>query len=72
MQKQTEAEVFSSLLERLRMAEEAAYTIGHLYKAQDDLAYGQGFLAVGEMLKMTQINVTNIATRSLRSAGGFK
>jgi hypothetical protein len=54
------------------MAEEAAYTIGHLFKAQDDLAYGQGFLAVGEMLKMTQINVTNIATRSLREKGGFR
>lgn len=72
MPKRTESEVFSSLLTRLRMAEEAAYTIGHLYKAQDDLAYGQGFLAVGEMLKMTQLNVTNIATRALRQQGGFK
>lgn len=68
----TESEAFSSLLENLRLAEEAAYSLGHLYKAQDDLAYGQGFLAVGEMLKYTQINVTNIATRSLRQDGGIR
>lgn len=68
----TEAEVFSSLLSHLRLGEEASYTIGHLFKAQDDFEYGQGFLAVGEMLKMTQINVTNIATKGLREKGGFR
>lgn len=70
--KRTEAEVYTSLLERLRLAEEASYTLGHLYKAQDDFEYGQGFLAVGEMLKMTQINVTNLATRTMRNQAGFK
>lgn len=68
----TEGEVFSRLLERLKLAEEASYIIGHLYKAQDDFEYGQGFLAVGEMLRMTQINVTNIATRRLRQKAGFR
>lgn len=69
---ETEADIFTRVLENLRMAEEAAYILGHFYKANDDFAHGQGFLAVGEMLKMTQINVTNLATRSLRQAGGFK
>lgn len=68
----TEADIFSHLLEHLRLAEEASYTIGHLYKAQDDFEYGQGFLAVGEMFRMTQINVTNIATRKLRKEAGYK
>lgn len=75
LQKQlTEAEVFTHLVEQLRLSEEAAYIIGHYYKAQDtsDFDLGQGFLAVGEMLRMTQLNVMNVATKSLRDAAGFK
>lgn len=68
----TDSELYTHLIEQLRLAEEAAYIIGHFYKAQDDFEYGQGFLAVGEMLKMTQTNVMNIATRHIRNAGGFK
>ena len=68
----SEAEVFTHMLEQIRLAEEAAYILGHYYKAQDDFEKGQGFLAVGEMFKMTQINVTNLATKRLRQAGGFK
>lgn len=68
----TEAEIFAHLNEQLRLAEEAAYIIGHFYKAQDDFEAGQGFLAVGEMLRMTQINIMNIATKSLRHAAGFQ
>jgi hypothetical protein len=72
MQPQTEAEVFTHLSEQLRLAEEAAYILGHYYKAQDDFELGQGFLAVGEMLRMTQINIMNLATKGLRNAAGFK
>lgn len=68
----TEADIYSQLLEHLRLAEEASYTIGHLHKAQDDFEHGQGFLAVGEMFRMTQINATNIATRKLRAKAGYK
>lgn len=71
MTERTEAEHFSSLLENLRLAEEAAYSLGHLYKFQDDFAHGQGLLAVGEMLKLTQTNVTNIATRGMREKAGL-
>lgn len=71
---QTEAEVFTHLIEQLRLSEEAAYIIGHYYKAQDtsDFDLGQGFLAVGEMLKMTQHNVMNIATKAMRQAAGYQ
>lgn len=71
MFKRTEAEIFSHLLEQLRLAEEAAYALGHFYKAQDDFEHGQGFLAVGEMFKMSQTNVINIATKSMRAKAGF-
>lgn len=67
----TEADIFSHLLEQLRLAEEASYTLGHFYKAQDDFAHGQGFLAVGEMFKMSQTNVINIATKSMRAKAGL-
>lgn len=72
MPEPTDADLFTRLLERLRLAEEASYAIGHFYKANDDFEYGQGFLAVGEMLKMTQTNVTNIATRKMRQQAGLK
>lgn len=72
--KSTEAECYTSLLANLRMAEEASYALGHLYKSQDtsDFDIGQGFLAIGEMLKLTQVNVTNIATKTIRQEGGFR
>jgi hypothetical protein len=59
----SEADTFSQLLEYLRLAEEAAYMIGHLKKMNDEEVLGQGFLAVGEMLKMTQVNVTRFITK---------
>lgn len=69
---QTDTEIFTRLLSYLTLLEEGAYILGHYYKAQDDFEKGQGFLAVGEMFKMTQINVTNLATKTLRQQGGFR
>lgn len=66
------ADTYSQLIEHLRLAEEASYVLGHFYKAQDDWAKGQGFLAIGEMLRLTGINVTNLATRPIRSQAGYK
>jgi hypothetical protein len=59
----SESDTFMQLIEHLRLAEEAAYIIGHYKKANDDLMVGQGFLAIGEMLKLTIHNVTKLATR---------
>lgn len=66
------AETYSQLIEHLRLAEEGCYTLGHFYKAQDDWHKGQGFLAIGEMLHMTIINITKLATHGLRAKGGFQ
>ena len=68
----SEADTFSQLLEHLRMAEEACYTLGHLAKMQGDDLKGQGWLAIGEMYKLSQTNVTNLATKSLRSQAGYR
>jgi len=57
----SEADTFSKLLEHLREAQESCYMLGHLRKANDDLLNGQGWIAVGEMLKMTIRNVTRLA-----------
>lgn len=65
----SESDTFAQMLEYLRMAEEAAYTIGHLRKANDDNLTGQGWLAIGEMLKLTQRNITKLATGSLGISG---
>lgn len=67
----SEADIFTHLLEMLRLAEEASYTLGHFYSAQDDFEHGQGLLAVGEMFKYCQTNVINIATKSMRTKAGF-
>lgn len=66
------AETYSQLIEHLRLAEEAACVLGHYFKSQDDWAKGQGFLAIGEMLRMTGLNVTNLATRPIRTQAGFR
>lgn len=65
-------DTFVILIEHVRLAEEAAYALGHLYKAQGDDMKGQGFLAVGEMFKYTVVNITNLATKSMRSQAGFR
>ncbi len=61
----SEADTFARLLEHLRMAQEACYTLGHLRKANDDKVTGQGFIACGEMFKRTITVVTTLATGSL-------
>lgn len=67
-----EAATYAQLLDYLRMAEECCYVIGHYRKAQDDKLTGQGWLAIGEMVKMMSTNITNLATKRLRTGAGFK
>lgn len=61
----TESELFTSLTTHLRLCEEASYILGHWYKAQNDFEKGRGFLAVGEMFKLTLGHVTNLAIGKL-------
>ncbi len=68
----SEADTFAQLLEYLRLAQEACYTIGHLKKSNDDEVTGQGFIAIGEMLKLTQRNVTKLATGPAKGLKGWR
>lgn len=68
----SESDTLAQLTEYLRLAEECCYVIGHLRKAQDDKLLGQGWLAIGEMIKMTNVNCQNLATRKLRTSAGYK
>ncbi len=68
----SEGDTFAQLIEHLTLAEEACNTLGHLRRMQDDKVLGQGWLAIGEMLHMTRINCTNLATRKLRSQAGYR
>jgi hypothetical protein len=62
----SESDTFAKAIVHLREAQECMYTIGHMRKANDDNLTGQGFIAVGEMLKKVAIEVTNLATKGLR------
>jgi hypothetical protein len=57
----SEGETFAQLIEYLTLAEEASNIIGHLRKANDDQFLGQGFLAIGEMLHKTRMNVIKLS-----------
>lgn len=68
----SEGDTFAKMLEHLREAQECAYTIGHLRKANDDNLTGQGWIAVGEMLKFTIHNVTQLAMNRALSSTGYR
>ncbi len=68
----SEADTFAQLLEYIRLAEEACYVIGHLNKTCGQDLKGQGFLAMGEMLKLTGVNITKLATQAMRSQTGYR
>lgn len=59
----SESITFSRLLEHLRLAAEACYTIGHLKKANNSELTGQGFLAIGQLLERMVTQVTTLATK---------
>jgi hypothetical protein len=68
----SEADTFAQLLEYLRLAEEAAYLIGHLRNAQNDKLEGRCWLEIGEMLKFTQKNITSLATKRFNLRTGYR
>lgn len=57
----TRGETFSKLIEYIRLAEEAAATLGHLTRDEDALQ-AKGWLGVSEMFHNTAIQVTKLAT----------
>lgn len=57
----SEAITFSRLIEHLRLAAEACYTLGHLRKANGNDLIGTGLLGIGQLLEKTVENVTALA-----------
>lgn len=61
----TKGEEFAKLIEHLRYAQENASMLAHLNR-DDSKLVAQGWLAVSEMLKLTQHNVTKLAMKGLQ------
>jgi hypothetical protein len=61
----TKGEEFAKLIEHLRLAQESASMLAHLNR-DDSALIAKGWLAVSEMLKLTQHNVTKLATKGLQ------
>jgi len=59
----SEAESILQLIEHLRLAAEAAYSVGHFRKANDDLLTGQMFLAYGQAFEKACEMISRTATR---------
>lgn len=62
----TQGEEFAKFIEHVRKAQEAAAMLGHLAQANDDKFLGKGWLAISEMMKLTVINATKLATRKMQ------
>jgi hypothetical protein len=58
----SEGETFAQLIEYLRLAAEASYSIGHHNNSHNNTMRGDGFVQVGKMLEQVRMNVTRFAT----------
>jgi hypothetical protein len=58
----TKSEKYAEIIEHLIRCQEAAAMIAHLVR-DDDRLHAQGWLAVSEMFKRTQHQITELATR---------
>ena len=62
----SEGETFMKILDLLRQAETQIDILGHYKKENGDELIGQGFLAIGELIKKVQYNLTKLATGKIR------
>lgn len=58
----TQGEKFAEFIEHIRKAQEASAMLAHLAAANDDKFMQKGWLAISEMMKLTVINSTKLAT----------
>lgn len=58
-----ESATYGQLAEHLRLASEAAYTLGHVRKSNDDELNGSGFLGIGQLLERMVTQVTALAMK---------
>lgn len=64
-----EAATYMQLIEHVRLAAEACYTIGHYKKENGDEVIGQGFLAIGQMWENNLRTIEMLATKGHRIKG---
>ena len=58
----SEGDTFARLVERLSLAAEDCYAIGHHRKENGDTVRGDGFLRIGQNLEKMRLLVTQFAT----------
>jgi hypothetical protein len=63
----SEGDTYSQLIEHLRLAQEAAYMLGHFRTANDDRITGTAFQKIGDILGKACDNVTAVATSRTRN-----
>lgn len=66
----TQGEEYAKFIEYIRLAQESAYTLGHLAKSMSsnskDRAIGDGWISVGELLKRVNYQVAMLAQGKLQ------
>jgi hypothetical protein len=66
----TQGEEFAKFIEYITKAQESAYTLGHLSKSMSsnrkDQAIGDGWIAIGELMKRVNYQVTMLAQGKLQ------
>ena len=68
----SEGETYAKIIDQMDQLMDQVFVLGHYKKENGDELIGQGFLAIGEMLKLTRIQLTNLATGKIRKAGGYR
>lgn len=60
-----EKATLEDIAEFITLAAEACYAVGHHRKENGDMLNGQGFLAIGQLMEMTKININDLAMGKL-------
>jgi hypothetical protein len=68
----SEGDTYMKIIDLIDQLHTQCSILGHYKKENGDELIGQGFLAVGEMMKMTRITVTNLATGKMRREAGYR
>jgi dsDNA-binding SOS-regulon protein len=68
----SEADTYMKIIDLIDQLQDQLSILGHYKKENNDELIGQGFLAIQEMMKMTRIQITNLATGKMRRKAGYR
>ena len=68
----SEADTYTKILDLLDQLRDQYNIMGHNKKMQGHDLVGQGFIAIGEMIKVVRVQTTNLATGKMRSQAGYR